>query len=87
VPQHSKFFASFFQERRVFFSEEKKQKTFVFMRRLDRAFPLRGVCSSACGGSAGMVKACVHRQALPKRNRTPKFDAALGWSGAWWEWR
>jgi hypothetical protein len=27
-------------------SEEKKQKTFVFMCRLDRAFPLRGVFSS-----------------------------------------
>jgi hypothetical protein len=25
-----KFFASFFQERRVFFSEEKKQKTFYY---------------------------------------------------------
>jgi hypothetical protein len=38
--------ASFFQDRRVFFSEEKKQKTFIFMRQLDRAFPLRGVFSS-----------------------------------------
>jgi hypothetical protein len=27
-----KFFASFFQERRIFFSEEKKQKTFVCLR-------------------------------------------------------
>jgi hypothetical protein len=25
-----KFFASFFQERRIFFSEEKKQKTFDY---------------------------------------------------------
>jgi hypothetical protein len=27
-----KFFASFFQERRIFFSEEKKQKTFCYGR-------------------------------------------------------
>ncbi len=32
-----------FKKERVFFSEEKKQKTFIFMRQLDRAFPLRGV--------------------------------------------
>jgi hypothetical protein len=28
-PKEQKVFASFFQERRVFFSEEKKQKTFM----------------------------------------------------------
>jgi hypothetical protein len=42
-------FASFFQEGRVFFSEEKaaparrEAKDFYFMRQVDRAFPLRGV--------------------------------------------
>jgi hypothetical protein len=30
TPHNQKVFASFFQERRLFFSEEKKQKTFDF---------------------------------------------------------
>jgi hypothetical protein len=43
LSEAKEFFASFFQKGRVFFSEEKKQKTFIFMRRLYRTFPLRGV--------------------------------------------
>jgi hypothetical protein len=34
---NQKFFASFFQERRVFFSEEKKQKTFLSLSRFSPA--------------------------------------------------
>ncbi|HTZ71015.1 MAG TPA: hypothetical protein VMB71_10230 [Acetobacteraceae bacterium] len=33
APSKQEFFASFFQERRIFFSEEKKQKTFVSFAR------------------------------------------------------